>query len=125
MSFSKPEDDPNEPVKNSTQSAVTVPWEDEPVPVGEAVETMAERSGDSETEALAQAVATNVEDLREQVEQQEAVIHELVELVELLGAAVDHEEIANAAEARDEYGSDIYPWDWETETLDFKSNRYE
>jgi hypothetical protein len=74
------------------------------------------------------ALDDRVDELEEQVERQEEVIHELMELIELLGIAVGKEAPVawkSASEIRDYHGSDAYPWQYDSETLQFRGERYE
>lgn len=63
--------------------------------------------------------------LQEQAERQEAVLHELVDLVEILASASDWDELAGAVERVQDHGADAYPFSWDQATLEFKADRYE
>lgn len=79
----------------------------------------------AEPESFGLVSESEFAELEEKVERQEAVIHELMELVEILGGAVDSGDFKNALEARGEHGSEVYPWSWEDESLDMWLERYE
>jgi uncharacterized coiled-coil protein SlyX len=76
-----------------------------------------------------QAVQDNLEDrldtLESRVDRQEAVLYELIETVEVLGAAADPNDLEAGRITVANEGSDGYPWKWDTETLGFKAERYE
>lgn len=130
MPLVNPDDVEESDVETLEYRDVTVEYDGEEMTVGEAVGRIEENT-DGLSDWLASVgenVATlteRVEELEAKTERQSAVIHELVDMVELLGGAVDHNDLYAAREARGEHGSDIYPWDWESETMDFKSRRYE
>ena len=76
-----------------------------------------------------QAVQDNLEDrldtLESRVDRQEAVLYELIETVEVLGAAADPNDLEAGRITVANEGSDGYPWKWDTETLGFKAEKFE
>lgn len=125
MRLSKPEDDPNEAVEETSGEPTTVEIDGETVPIAEAVERVASESS-PDPEAVAD-VQASVAFLEARVESHEAVLQELVELSELFGAWLqnDADHAKHAEEIVSTADSDAYPWEWESETLSFKSEWYE
>jgi chromosome segregation ATPase len=70
-------------------------------------------------------IEERVEELENRVDEHEAVLYELLETVEILGAAADANDVDAARVTVANEGSDGYPWTWDTETLDFKAERFE
>jgi TolA-binding protein len=98
--------------------------------VGTAIENVYEElSGEAEfSQGQFDALQDRVDELEEQVDRQEKVIYDLMELIELLGIAVGKEAPdawKSAPEIRDYHGSDAYPWSYDSETLQFRGERYE
>lgn len=66
-----------------------------------------------------------IETLRDRVDRQEAVLYDLIDVVQALASASDWQEFAAGFERVQNEGSDAYPFTWDTETLEFKSDRFE
>lgn len=66
-----------------------------------------------------------VERIESRVDQHEAVIRDLIQLVEIVGAATEGNGFGRGFRAVEENGSDGYPWTWDAETLDFKAEKFE
>jgi hypothetical protein len=75
--------------------------------------------------AMRESIDERVAELENRVEQHEAVIRDLVQLVEYLGGAADGNGFERGFRAVEENGSDGYPWTWDGETLEFKAERLE
>lgn len=80
---------------------------------------------DKATEDLLGELEERVDELEDRVDRQEAVLYDLIYTVEVLGSAADRKEVAGAKERVEDNGSEAYPWRWNSETLDFKAERYE
>lgn len=98
--------------------------------VGTAIENVYEElsSRADFSEGHSDALQDRVDGLEEQVERQEEVIHELMDIIEYLGAAVQKdspEALEAATEILDAVGSDGFPWEYDSETLQFRGDRYE
>lgn len=70
-------------------------------------------------------IEERVDELEDRVDRQETVLYELIDTVEILGAAVDPDDFEAARVTVVNEGSDGYPWKWDTETLDFKAEEFE
>jgi TolA-binding protein len=66
-----------------------------------------------------------IAELQERVERQEAVLYDLIDVVQALGSGSDWEEFAAGMERVAAVGSDAYPFEWDQETLEFKAERFE
>ncbi len=105
----------------------------EELPLDEAVRanaTTAARADENGAVAagFADAHEDRIAQLEERVEQQEAVIQELIEVMELLGSAVENNHPGSVRTAKERVGaagSDAWPWMWEDETFKLKQRRYE
>jgi len=74
---------------------------------------------------VSEEVREEVEELRDRVEQQEAVIHELVEMTEILSSAANWRELQHSMEVVADEGSDGYWHEWEPVVHEFKERKYE
>lgn len=72
-----------------------------------------------------EAIEDRLDALEGRVDRQEAVLYELIDTTEILGSAVDPNDIEAARITVANEGSDAYPWNWDTETLDFKAEQFE
>jgi tetrahydromethanopterin S-methyltransferase subunit G len=72
-------------------------------------------------EAMHKNLEGRVDELENRLDRHEAVIRDLVQLVEYLGGAADGNGFERGFRAVEENGSDGYPWTWDAETLEFKS----
>lgn len=135
--FSTPEDDPGDDVFEPSSGGDAQPVEEPTVMVqatGENEElpvTAAMAAVDARLAGLADRV-DELEDrnaaLEERADRQEAVIYDLLEVTEHLGAAVAHiddKAMFAGQEALSKYGMDAYPWGWDASTLRFEDRRYE
>jgi hypothetical protein len=72
-------------------------------------------------EAMHKNLEGRVDELENRLDRHEAVIRDLVQLVEYLGGAADGNGFERGFRAVEENGSDGYPWTWDAETLEFKA----
>jgi hypothetical protein len=120
----QPPEPSGEPSQGGGEMTVENPFlEGEEQPLAAAVQLHGEVLANPEAFGL--VPESRVDELEEKVERQEAVLHDLMEIVEILGGAVDHADFKAAREARGEHGSEVYPWNWEDESLDMWLVRYE
>lgn len=124
MRLSKPEDDPNEAVEETSGEPTTVEIDGETVPIAEAVEQIAAESADAES---VERVRDAVDELTVKVGQNEAALREVIEVVEFLGAWVQNEadHAQHAKEIMSAGGSDAYPFDWESPAYGVKNPDWE
>ncbi len=72
-----------------------------------------------------EALEERVDTLEERVDRQETVLYDLIDLVEALAAGMDANGLDKGFTRVENEGTDAYPFRWHTDTLDFKSERYE
>jgi tetrahydromethanopterin S-methyltransferase subunit G len=76
-------------------------------------------------EAMHNNLKARVDELESRVDRQVAVLYDLLDAVEVLGAAVDPNDFETARITVANEDSDAYPWKWDTETLGFKAEEFE